>query len=209
MNCSPILDEDRIVRFLWACLVSLRRADIATPKSPTIASMRSSGSKIGTVGQLGWRLEILDHWLKTFPFCQKLQDTFATLETFDAMYPSKKHIDKAFAEGRPLNTDHAWIERLATQLDTAGEPILKKLAAGGNDGDITKQFAELKGKNVTLEKILAAPELESVAQKLQAAWEKDLQRAGAPAAAVADVSEETRTQKKEPMMRNSLMRWTG
>ena len=199
-NCLPTLSPTSLKKFFKAAMVSLRRGDIATVKSMSVKSMRSGGGTLGSVAQLGYRLEMLEHELAHFPFCEKLQQVFSDLESVDEMYPSRKQLDRNFAEGKTSKSGHMWITRLATQLDIAGEPYLKKIAVGGFDGDLKEKYAGLKGKNVTLEKLMQAENIESARQVVIAAWDKDKAKKTQPtcggATVTIDDNDDKETQKK-------------
>ena len=96
-----------------------------------------------------------------------------TLILWDKTYPSRKQLDFAVRQGKPLDVDQVWITQLTTHVDVEGEPILRKLAEGGFDKENKDKFKAAKGMNITLQTFFESGELESALQALQAAVDKD------------------------------------
>ena len=140
MQFIPVLTSEKLIKWYWFAFTSLKRGDIAHTGSLSVASMRSKGDLQGSVSQLGWRLEILEHVLSKFPFCEKIIEVFSDPILWDKTYPSRKQLDFAVKQGKPLEADQVWITQLTTHVDVEGEPILRKLAEGGFDKENKDKF---------------------------------------------------------------------
>ena len=169
----PVLTSDKLIKWYWYAFISLKRGDIAHAGALSVLSMRSKGELQGSVSQLGWRLEILEHVLDKFPFCEKIIEVFSDPILWDKTYPSRKQLDSAVKQGKPLEADQVWITQLTTHLDVEGEPILRKLAEGGFDKENKDKYKAAKGMNITVMTFFESGELESAMQTLQAALDKD------------------------------------
>ena len=173
VNFIPRLTSEALIDFYWALLVCLRRGDIAHVQSLSVASMRSKDGSMGSVAQLGWRLELIAHIKQKYELSPKLQEVFQDMRSFDAVYPSQKRLDKALNDNKPLDTDQSWIPRLNKYTDIESAKVLKVCSEGGVDREIKEKFKVAKGKNITLQTFLTGGQIESMLQKIDAAQVKD------------------------------------
>ena len=183
LNCLPILDSKRLQMFYWTLFISLVRGDIANAGSLSVASLRTNKGSLGTVGLLGWRMEIRAQLFQMFDFCEDICCVFRDMRSFDKSYPSTRALDAAVKNGKALQLDQSFVGDLVRYVDIEGEVALRKLMSGGFDSDIKSTYKTSLGKNVTVMTLLKSDELESMIQKLEEAKTKDAAASGA----VADV----------------------
>ena len=129
--------------------------------------------QLGTVGLLGWRLDIWQTFLQMFSFSDCIKIPLGTLESFNSLFPSDRELSRLAAEGTPYAPDGTWKENILSALDGVGAEIFPDLLKGLLSDKICQAFTQIGSFTPTMVHMLEQPPLASIRQRFEVAAAQD------------------------------------